>query len=227
MGMRRVRLVHWNEEEARERAAILTAAGYEVSCQVPAGPELLRQLKSDPPAALIIDLSRLPSQGRDLGLYVRKNGATRRIPLLFAGGDDSAVARIRQVLPDAACASWSQIRRALKRAIAHPPVRPSVPDSVFASYSGTPLPKKLGIKSGAAVGLVEAPETFARTLGPLPPGAELRAAAKGRCDLPVWFAWPKKVSGVSTDLSERIVREVGLAAGLVDYKICAIYNTWS
>jgi hypothetical protein len=114
------------------------------------------------------------------------------------------------------------------------------------------LPKKLGIKPGLVIGLIDAPEDFVRTLGPLPEGVELNAGARGRCDLlisfirsravlkreingiaartdyaSVWFAWPKKASGVATDLSEKVVRECGLAAGLVDYKICAIDATWS
>jgi hypothetical protein len=84
-----------------------------------------------------------------------------------------------------------------------------------AGYSGTPLPKKLGIKVGSVVALVGAPEGFAKdTLGPLAPGA-------------LWIAWPKKASGVVTDLDGNIVRDFGLAAGLVDYKIAAIDATWS
>jgi len=120
----------------------------------------------------------------------------------------------------------------------------------MAGYSGTPLPQKLGIKPGSAVALVDAPEDFAPTLDPLPPGVSLRADARGRPDLAVWFvrssrefrperiarlatgrplwiAWPKKASGVQTDLSEGVVREAGLARGLVDYKVCAIDETWS
>ncbi len=250
--MRRVRLVHWHEAEAEERAAIIEAAGYEVAWQVPAGPEFLRALKNDPPEAVVIDLGRLPGQGRDLALAIRKNGATRRIPLVFVGGEEGALARIRRVLPDAVCTPWSRIRSTLRRAIAHPPTDPSVPDSVFAGYSGTPLPKKLGIKAGSLVGFFDAPVDFARTLGKLPDRVELLWKADGPCQIlicfvrtvpalvnrlgditarndyaSVWFAWPKKASGVATDLSERVVREKGLAAGLVDYKICAIDSTWS
>ena len=97
-----------------------------------------------------------------------------------------------------------------------------------------------------------APEGFAATLGVLPPGAVLQAAGRGRRDLTVWFvhslrelrsalpklvsaarqggvwiAWPKRASGIATDVSETEVRALGLAAGLVDHKICAIDHTWS
>lgn len=121
-----------------------------------------------------------------------------------------------------------------------------------AGYSGTALPKKLGIKPGSTVALVDAPDGFARTLGPLPEGARLRDAARGACDVALWFVagrgayakglhawarrtdwralwicWPKKASGIQGDLGEEAVREYGLAAGLVDYKICAVDATWS
>ncbi len=249
---RGVRLIHWNHEEADERAALLSRAGYEVSFELPRSAAFLRELGAFPPAAIIVDLSRLPSQGRDLGLYLRKNAGTRRIPLVFVGGDETAVQRVQKVLPDAVFTSWKEMDAALRSALAHPPSSPYVPESVFEGYSGTPLPKKLGIKSTTVVGLMAAPADFAQTLGPLPENSELRAEAKGRCDLLVcfvrsvdelerriktiarrtdfasaWLAWPKKASGVITDLTEKIVRERGLAAGLVDYKICAIDATWS
>ena len=122
----------------------------------------------------------------------------------------------------------------------------------MAGYSGTPLVKKLGIKENAVVALVGAPRDFEKTLGRLPGGVTLRRRAGSRADLTLWFAksardlegriarmaasigrdglwiaWPKKASGVVTDLSEGLVRRSGLATGLVDYKICAIDATWS
>ncbi|KPK59725.1 MAG: hypothetical protein AMS21_09815 [Gemmatimonas sp. SG8_38_2] len=122
----------------------------------------------------------------------------------------------------------------------------------MAGYSGTPLPKKLGIKADSVVVLVNAPEGFEKTLGKLPDGVTLRRKARGHCDLVIWFtkslkelgarvgtlgalagedgiwiAWPKKTSGWATDVSQTDVRSTGLAAGLVDYKICAIDETWS
>jgi hypothetical protein len=114
------------------------------------------------------------------------------------------------------------------------------------------LAKKLGIGDGARVAVVAAPDGFADALE-LPPGVQLRLQARGRLDVVVffvtrqaelarrfpvmrrglesdgglWIAWPKRTSGVATDLSERTVREVGLGAGLVDNKVAAIDDTWS
>lgn len=250
--MQTVRLVHWNAAEAQARAARLQSAGYEVRFDVPKGPDFVPELREAPPAALVIDLSRLPTQGRDLALTVRTAPSTRTIPLVFVGGEPEKVALVQATLPDAVYTPWSRIRSALKRAIAHPPADPVRPTSVFAGYAGRPLAKKLGIKPAMLVGLMAAPEDFAETLGELPPGARLRNGARGRCDLliwfvrsrkdlhggmartarlaaeiPLWMAWPKRASGLATDLTETEVRQTGLDAGLVDYKVCAIDATWS
>jgi hypothetical protein len=121
-----------------------------------------------------------------------------------------------------------------------------------AGYSGTPLPKKLGIKPSSIVALLAAPRGFRKTLGKLPEGAKLLAGANKDCTLTLWFTrsradlergirkaaaqaahgrvwiiWPKQASSVATDLKEGVVREAGLAVGLVDYKVCAVDATWS
>ena len=249
--MPRIRLIHWNATEAADRAARLARGGLEVE-HAPLDPSGLRALRAEPPDAVVIDLGRLPSHGRDLGVALRQTKATRGIPLVFVGGDPAKVARVRELLPDAGFTDWSGVQEALAQAMAHPPTEPVVPGSSMAGYSGTPLLRKLGIKAGYAVALVGAPEDFERTLGELPPEVTLRRRAQGRCDLIVWFAgsrrnlkrrvarygaragagglwicWPKKASGVVSDLSERVVRESGLAHGLVDYKIASIDRTWA
>jgi hypothetical protein len=123
----------------------------------------------------------------------------------------------------------------------------------MAGYSGTPLPRKLGIKADSRLALVGAPDGFAQTLGELPDRVEVRARARGPLDVIVffttsagelarrfdalvraldptgalWVAWPKKSSGVKTDLTESGIRDVALPKGLVDNKVCAIDETWS
>jgi hypothetical protein len=122
-----------------------------------------------------------------------------------------------------------------------------------AGYSGTPLVSKLGIKPGTTLALIGAPDGFDDTLGELPDGVTVRRRLQGRLDVIVafyversalerrlpalrdalqpagglWIAWPKRASGVATDVSETVVRELGLAAGLVDNKVCAIDAVWS
>ena len=121
-----------------------------------------------------------------------------------------------------------------------------------AGYSGTPLPKKLGIKPAWKVALVDGPATFEKTLGELPDGARLLRGTRGARNLTLWFVlsrrrfeallpgmvkfgehsglwicWPKKSSGVVTDLGENLIRDTAIAHGLVDFKVCAIDEIWS
>jgi hypothetical protein len=122
-----------------------------------------------------------------------------------------------------------------------------------AGYSGTPLPKKLGIKEEHRVALLDAPDDIVQLLGDLPPGVTVLRSARAPLDVVVWFVterrtlerrlpelaerldragglwicWPKKASGVPTDVTENVARDAALALGLVDNKVCAIDETWS
>ncbi len=124
---------------------------------------------------------------------------------------------------------------------------------VPAGYSGTPLIRKLGIKAGFRMWLDAAPDHYWSLLGPLPEEARAAAAqdeeiefahvfATTRKDLTdrleeakrriaptgmVWVSWPKKASGVETELDGNVVRQLGLDSGLVDIKVCAVDETWS
>lgn len=120
-----------------------------------------------------------------------------------------------------------------------------------AGYSGTPLVGKLGIKPGTRIQFFDPPDDFGETLGPLPDG--LKHVSRGALDFAIifvrrrldlekrfpsvrdrlepngalWVGWPKKSARTATDLTENVVRETGLHAGLVDVKVCAIDDTWS
>ena len=123
----------------------------------------------------------------------------------------------------------------------------------MAGYSGTPLATKLGIKEGHRLAFPGAPQGFRALLGELPAGAEVRERARGPLDVIVfftkssaelrrrlpalrramdpaaglWIAWPKRASGVETDMTEDVARDLGYANTLVDNKVCAIDETWS
>src|SRR5713226_9225013 len=172
--MRRVLLIHLNAGEGMERAKSLRAAGYDVTRVLPRGLGFLRDVRRDPPDAIVIDLERLPSVGRDIGLALRMSKSTRHVPIIFAGGAAEKVAGVRTLLPDAAYAVWSKIRGELKRAIVRGVKDPVVPRSIFETYSGTPLLKKLGIKENSSLALVDAPDGFAASLGRLPAGVTVR-----------------------------------------------------
>lgn len=122
-----------------------------------------------------------------------------------------------------------------------------------AGYSDTPLARKLGIKENCRLFLVDAPKTYLELVAPLPAGAKVvsridagtdivhlfttsratleklcaRSLERLRADGAIWVSWPKKASGVATDISENVIREVALPMGLVDVKVCAVDETWS
>ena len=121
LDMHRVRLIHWKAAEAAECVELLHNAGYEVVYRAMDGSADLKELVEDPTDAVVIDLGRLPSHGRDIGLYLRERKSTRHVPLIFAGGDPQKVERIRELLPDAAYASWDGIDTSLKSAIGQRP----------------------------------------------------------------------------------------------------------
>jgi len=250
--MSRVVLVHWKAGEAEEKAASLRAAGFRVELLAGTGLQALRDLRENPPQAFVIDLNRLPSHGRAVAIALRQQKATRRVPIVFLGGDPSKVEQTRGLLPDAVYSDWTKAADAVSLAMRKPPAQPVVPGTMQ-GYSGTPLPKKLGIAAGRVVTLLHAPEGFAGLLEPLPEGTRLQhklrppadvvlffclSQAQLRRELPaavramteggrLWVVWPKKTSSLAGDLSEREVRAFGLSSGLVDYKTCAVDETWS
>jgi hypothetical protein len=246
-----IRLICWKADRAVELASELEAAGFTVDAKPLDGPAL-RKLGQLPPDAVVIDLGRLPAQGRDVGITLRTTARSRHTPLVFVDGAQDKVERAQQVLPDAVYCRRSDMARSIEQAVAHPPKNPVVPESNFAGYSGTPLPKKLGIKAGTALALVAAPNDIEETLGKLPDDTTVIRTPQAGADVTLWFlnsltdlereipgmaeiagngrlwiCWPKKTSGIATDVTQNEVRSRGLAAGLVDFKICAIDATWS
>jgi CheY-like chemotaxis protein len=247
--MRRAALIHWRPEDAGEGLSALRAAGWEAGLFTPQGGNL-KALRDQPSHAVVIDLTRLPSHGLEVARALRQSKATRHVPLVFAAGAPDKVQRIREVLPDAVYCEWDGIAGALEQALRSAPDQPVVPvSSSGAGYSGTPLTKKLGIKD--TLTLLGAPQGFARKLS-LPESVRVfeRAAKAHRVILFVrdaseldkgfakalnsvdaggglWIAWPKKASGIQSDIGESDVREAGLAHGWVDYKVCAVDETWS
>lgn len=246
-----VRLISWKEERAAELEAELEEAGFAVESG-PFDRSTLKKLAAALPAAVVIDLGRLPSLGRDVAATLRTRAGTRHIPLVLVDGGEDAVARVRAVLPDATCVDLSSMPAAVRSAIARPVRDPVVPASSLAGYSGTPLLKKLGIKPGSRVVLVRPPDDIDHVLGELPDDVEVRRRTHRQADVTLWFVrsarelqrdvermagvagggrlwicWPKRSSGTESDVTQNLVREKGLAAGIVDFKICAVDATWS
>ena len=129
----------------------------------------------------------------------------------------------------------------------------SVKHFTMAGYSGTPLPQKLGIRPGTIVVAIDPPENYRKLLAPIPSGVNFATRPVGKTkfihlfvkerraltehlrslrqkiteDATLWISWPKKSSGVATDVTEDVIRAVALPLGFVDIKVCAVDETWS
>jgi hypothetical protein len=123
----------------------------------------------------------------------------------------------------------------------------------MSGYSGTPLPQKLGIKPGTIVVAIDPPDHYRKLLEPIPSGVNFATRAVGKTDFihvfvttrrslqeqlsilrkkiadhaTLWVSWPKKSSGMATDVTEDVIRAVALPLGFVDVKVCAVDETWS
>lgn len=250
--MARVRLLHWRREEATDYFALLGAAGYQVDYDEQFRSELMRQWRESPPDVFVIDLSRLPSQGREIAIALRQSPRTRRIPLVFCGGEQEKVLRVQRDLPDASFCELDTLQSTLKKALAKPPADPVKPTQMMDRYASRTVAQKLGIKESSTVLALDAPRDLDKVLGPLPEGAEIidqrgAEAAVTLCFIQqphllagmlsevrelagrskLWILWRKGGSAARGDMTEDVVRNKGLELGLVDYKICSVNEVWS
>lgn len=251
--MPRIRLVCWNKDLAGERARVLKKAGLDVDASPfdPAG--MITRLKENPPAVMLIDLDRLPSHGREVGVMLRNSKALREIPIVFAGGVEEKVGRVRAELPDAIFTDWAGVGAAVKRAMKNAPVVTAQPRPHMQRFAGSPLAKKIDLKAGVKAALIGAEEGFVELLGDLPESVELQgriaqdtklvlwfvrasheladafelAAARMPEGCSLWIIYPKRAGRYKVDFNQNDVRKLGLGVGMVDYKICAVDADWS
>jgi len=249
-----VRLVSWDENTAKVRTRDLTNLGFRVEASSLLGSGgIVGHFRDLAPDAVVLDLDRLPSHGREVGTVLRDSKSTRHLPLVFAGGAPEKVDRIRGELPDAVFTAWELIGDAVEQAIAHPPTSPVKARSHADRSAATPLPQKLGIKAGMQVAVVGGLEGLEELLGDLPQGtalgkrfttetrlglyfvrSELELAnayehALGRLPETVsfWVIYPKQKKNVKMSFNENDVRALGLASGFVDYRVCSVNAEWS
>jgi hypothetical protein len=239
--MTRVLVIHRDTPEATAWAARLRVLGFDAAPYLSLGAKGFRGIRQDLPHAILIDLTRLPSYGKAMGVLLRRQKSLRAIPLVFVEGDPDKAALVRAVLPDAVYAIWAKAPSAIQRAIRQAP-REALPPR----DSGTPLLTKLGIGADSRVALLHPPEGFEL------PGAITRkqvgeadvvmvfcrsgaALARALPDLAgmmrkgrrVWVLWPKKASAMPSDLTMVRIRQMASGFGLLDYKVCAVDESWS
>lgn len=244
-------LVHPDEAAGAVCTEELAGLGYRAEWRRWSSPEIARA-KVDPPAAVLIDLSRTPSVGRDVAIAMRAHRALLTVPFLLVDGAAEVVAKLKEFLPDAVLSDRRRIKTSLAGVLKRQP-RGARLLSVFAAYESVPLAKKLGIKTGSIVAVRDAPRGLRAKLGELPAGAKLMGRGKAPRDLTMWFVHSHDVllgemSGMkqhassgalwilwnknpSTDADIRptqlTVRKAGLDAGLVDFKITRVDEDWA
>lgn len=246
-----VRLVCW-KDLAKERVRLLKAAGIKVDASPFKPGGLIGQFRANMPAAVLIDLDRLPSHGREVAVALRQSKTTLHLPIVFAGGLEEKVEPIRRELPDAFFSSWTTVAQVLDHAIKNAPRNPVRPPAHMERYAGSSLVKKLGVKPNMKLAVMGAPDGFEEKLGELPEGVLLETRLNRQAELALWFVrsrreldetdymsarlpqgcsiwiiYPKKAGRYKVDFNENDVRNAGLAAGLVDYKVCAVDADWT
>ena len=238
--MTRVLVIHRDPPEATERAARFRALGLDATPYLSLGSQGFRSIRQNPPHVILIDLTRLPSYGKAMGVLIRQQKSLCSIPLVFVEGDPEKAAQVRAILPDAVYTAWAKVPAAIRRAIRQAPSEP-VPPRVPA----TPLLAKLGIGENSRVALMHPPDDF--ELPGVPSKSKLQtptwcsssSAAPSRlaANCPNSRVCAQRQACVGT-LAEEGIRRVkrpdpgahsrdGLALGLVDYKVCAVDATWS
>jgi hypothetical protein len=248
--MPRVRLFHWKAAEAEPLLESLLAAGYEVDYEERPDYRITQTIRSEMPAAIVIDLSRLPSHGREIAVFLRGAKSTRHIPIVFVDGLPEKVEATRQKLPDAVYTTAGRIAAALKKAIAEAPANPVIPPQMMERYTARAAAQKLGIKPGDKVALFDPPRDYAAVIGALPDGASLLEQPRGACPVTLWFlsdpavyqeALPRMRTRAAAGklwvlwrkgakqggLTENLIRDLAIAVGLVDYKVCSVNEVWS
>jgi hypothetical protein len=249
-----IRLICWNEELAKERARVLAAASFKkVDASRLNTSRMIGNLRDAAPGVILIDLDRLPSHGFAVAVAIRGSKSLRAIPLVFAGGPEEKLARIRREFPDAVFTNWDAVAVAIKKAAAAPPLNPVKPMSHMERYGNSYLVKKLGFKPNTTVACVAAPEDFEEQLVEIPEGVSLQTKMTAATDLAIWFvrsrreldgvadylgarlrnarsAWivyPKQAGRYKVDFNLNDVRATALEAGLVDYRICSVDADWT
>jgi CheY-like chemotaxis protein len=246
--MLRLTLIHWDASEAARYVTLLTEAGHRVEYSPEFSPPLLRAWRLAPPNAFVIDLSRLPSHGREIAVALRHSKATRTTPIVFCEGEQEKVAKTRALLPDAVFCQFGRLKSALRTATRATPKTVVVPAAMMDRSAARTTAQKLGIRAGSTVALVNPPRDMPAALGELPDRVafsedagdvtlyfatetsalqnELSVLRSHAPRTKLWVCWKKgksKQGGVTEDL----VRKTGIALGLVDYKVCSVSNVWS
>lgn len=252
--MRRIHVIHWKPAEAEPLLQAVRKAGFSVDyCEEPQGTLVTRAIRENVPAAVVIDLSRLPSHGREMAVWLRSRKGTRHVPIVFVGGEPAKVIKLAETLPDAVFTQLAQLAPVLKKL---PPKieSPATPPTIMQRYAGRTAAQKLGIRQGDQVSVTDPPRDYLTVLGEMPADVELveqqsDESPNAGSAVTVWFLhdpetflaclsrmpslaartklWLLWRKGSENGITQNFLRETAICAGLVDYKICSVDGHWS
>jgi len=249
--MSRVRVIHWKAAEAAPLLEVCRSAGFDVEYLERDGGAICRAIRANPPDVVVIDLTRLPSHGKEVAVWLRGPKSTRDIPIVFVDGVPEKVNAIRELLPDATFCEQGKVPAAIKlQARTRNLV---VPFGMMERAREKSAAQKLGITAGSSVASVEPPRDFPELLGELPDSVEfceddapttlwfvhdreslLENLRRMRLLAPrtrLWLLWRKGAKGAKAfsgaGLTQNSLREMTREVGLVDYKICSVDDRWS
>jgi CheY-like chemotaxis protein len=247
--VQRVRIIHWRSAESGPLIEACRAGGFAVEYDDIPFPALAKSIRHDQPDALVIDLTHLPSHGREVAMAIRRTKFSRHIPIVFVDGEPEKVALIRKQLPDATFTTRKQLCAGIRKAIANPVANPIAPLGVMERYGSRTRAQKLGIKPNSTVAVIDPPRDYETVLGDLGEGVELVENPASVHPVTLWFMrdpdavlaalrrmraiadktrlWIVRPKGPKSQLNENFLRDAGNEVGLVDYKICAIDEHWT
>jgi CheY-like chemotaxis protein len=245
-----VQVIHWKPEEAGELVEACHAAGFEAECNPsPDGTSVTRLFRARVPDAVVIDLNRLPSHGREVGVWLRQTKKTRHVPIVYVDGEPDKVERIRSMLPDATFTTAARVRAALKSAVRAGVSAPSVPPPAIERFGGRSAAQKIGIKPEMRVGVIDPAADYEALLGALPDGVELIEDPAKPQPLTLWFVhsfdglmnsldamrrlaprthlWVVWRKGGNREVTFYSILTAGSEVGLALSKLCAVNTQWS
>jgi CheY-like chemotaxis protein len=248
--MLRIRVIHWKAAEAGPLVQACRKAGFEVDYTERDGGAICRAIRKDNPAAVVIDLSQMPSHGREVAIWLRSTKSTRSIPIIFAGGEEDKVSAVRTILPDAIYCEIDKIGKILKHAVresrSESGARLVAPPQMMERAAWKSAAQKLGLEADSVVSVVQPPRDFPGLLGDFPASVEfqeeqapltlwfihemdellssLRRMRAVATSTKLWILWRK---GSANGVTQNSLRETAREFGLVDYKICSVDKRWS
>jgi hypothetical protein len=248
--MPRIHVIHWRPEEVAPLLEAVRKCGATVTyCEQPSGTAVASAIREHPPDAVLIDLSRVPSHGKEMAVWLRNRKSTRTVPIVFYGGEPAKISKLRELFPEAPFADSATLKKAIKSLPQSLPESVAVPVPMMLRYGNRTAAEKMGIKPGVSVSVMDPPRDYLTVLGQLPEGVELVEESEELHPVTLWFThrpetlltalprmrriasksklWVIWRKGSTNGITQNFVREAGIDAGLVDYKICSVDGVWS